>query len=149
MPAQTPDELHSLFLEAFNGDNLDAVMALYEDTALLVPQPGTITTGQQANRQALLQFLALKGTMRMRTVFSLKNGNIALLRGEWTLHAIGSDGKPIEMSGRSVEVARRQSDGTWRFAIDHPFGASEGHEFYPVCFAEPDDHFIPPPEFNR
>lgn len=124
MLVRTPDDLHKRFLDAFNAGDLDAVMALYEDTAVLVPQPGTITSGHQANRQALLQFLALKGTMQMRTVFSLKNDDLALLRGEWSMHGIGPDGKPIEMSGKNMEVARRQSDGTWRFAIDHPFGAS-------------------------
>lgn len=124
MPAQTPDELHTIFLAAFNAGNLDAVMELYEETAVLVPQPGVITTGHQANRQALLQFLALKGTMQMRTAFALKCGDVALLRGEWTLKGTGPDGKPVEMCGKNVEVARRQSDGTWRFAIDHPFGAS-------------------------
>jgi ketosteroid isomerase-like protein len=28
------------------------------------------------------------------------------------------------MSGRSVEVVRRQADGSWRFAIDFPFGVA-------------------------
>jgi ketosteroid isomerase-like protein len=62
--------------------------------------------------------------MQMRTAFALKCGDVALLRGEWTLKGTGPDGAAIEMSGKNVEVARRQSDSTWRFAIDHPFGAS-------------------------
>jgi ketosteroid isomerase-like protein len=34
----------------------------------------------------------------------------------------GADGKPIEMRGKSIEVAKRQSDGGWRFVIDSPCG---------------------------
>ena len=124
MASQTPEVLHTQFVATFNAGNLDAVMALYEETAVLVPQPGLITTGRQANRQALLQFLALKGTMQIRTTFAIKSGDVALLRGEWTLNGTGPDGAAIEMNGKNVEVARRQSDGTWLFAIDHPFGAS-------------------------
>jgi hypothetical protein len=30
------------------------------------------------------------------------------------------------MNGQSVEVTRRQSDGSWLFAIDMPFGAEAG-----------------------
>lgn len=124
MVARTPEELHTQFVATFNAGNLDALMALYEETAVLVPQPGLITTGHQANRQALLQFLALKGTIQIRTTFAIMSGDLALLRGEWTLKGTGPDGAAIEMSGKNVEVARRQSDGTWLFAIDHPFGAS-------------------------
>ncbi len=28
---------------------------------------------------------------------------------------------PAQMSGHGVEVARRQSDGTWLYVIDDPF----------------------------
>jgi ketosteroid isomerase-like protein len=34
----------------------------------------------------------------------------------------GPDGKPTQMRGQSVEVARRQADGSWLFAIDLPLG---------------------------
>jgi ketosteroid isomerase-like protein len=35
----------------------------------------------------------------------------------------GPDGKPATMTGESVEVVRRQPDGSWRAVIDLPFGA--------------------------
>jgi hypothetical protein len=34
------------------------------------------------------------------------------------------DGKPIEMTGQSVEVVRQQFTGEWLLAVDHPFGAA-------------------------
>jgi len=36
--------------------------------------------------------------------------------------APGSDGKPVTTPMHSVEVVRKQSDGTWLFAIDDPSG---------------------------
>jgi len=59
----------------------------------------------------------------MTTDFVIKGEGIALLRGRWHLTGIGSDGRPISLSGSSVEVARQQTDGTWLFAIDHAVGA--------------------------
>jgi ketosteroid isomerase-like protein len=34
-----------------------------------------------------------------------------------------ADGEPVEMSGQGQEVVRLQSDGTWKFVIDNPWGA--------------------------
>jgi ketosteroid isomerase-like protein len=30
----------------------------------------------------------------------------------------------VDVQGASAEVIRRQPDGTWRYVIDHPFGAA-------------------------
>jgi uncharacterized protein (TIGR02246 family) len=123
MNAQKPEDLHNLFTTAFNAGDIDAVMALYEPEAVLIPQPGQVTRGHAAIRYALQQFLALKGTMQVKSVFVIHGPGLALLRGQWKLNGTGPDGQPITMIGQSVEVARQQSTGEWRFAVDHPFGA--------------------------
>ena len=48
--------------------------------------------------------------------------DIALMTGRWTLSGIGADGKPVQMTGQSAEVARRQPDGSWLFVVDAPWG---------------------------
>ena len=123
MGANTPEDIHKLFTAAFNSGNLEALMALYEPDAQLVPQPGQVITGHEAIRQALQQFLALKGAMQITTRYVIRGDAIALLSGQWHLTGNGPDGKRVEMSGNSAEVARRQSTGEWLFVIDHPFGA--------------------------
>ena len=123
MGARTPDQLHGLFLDAFNRSDVEAIIALYEPTACLVPQPGQTTHGREAIREALQQFLALNGRMTMTTAYSILAEDLALLRGQWSVTGTGPDWKPVSMEGHSLEVARRQPDGTWLFAIDHPFGA--------------------------
>ncbi|HET7755343.1 MAG TPA: hypothetical protein VFK85_15650 [Anaeromyxobacteraceae bacterium] len=42
--------------------------------------------------------------------------------GRWTLEGTGEGGKPVRLEGRSVEVARRQPDGSWLYVMDAPFG---------------------------
>ncbi len=118
-----PEEIHSQFAKAFNSGNLDPIMALYEPQATLVPQPGQIVQGRDAIRQALLQFLALKGKMQVKSLFTVTGLGVALMRGEWKLTGTGADGKPMEMTGHSVEVVRQQPTGEWLLAVDHPFGA--------------------------
>ena len=49
-------------------------------------------------------------------------GDIALTSSKWKLIGTGPDGNPITMGGHSAEVSRRQSNGTWLFVIDNPWG---------------------------
>ncbi|WP_447984650.1 YybH family protein [Nitrospira sp. Nam74] len=123
MGVTNPDNLHKAFETAFNSANVEAVLALYEPEASLVPQPGTVAQGRSSIKQALQQFLAVRGTMRIETVYVMKQGGIALTRGQWHLNGKDPQGHPIEISGKSVEVARQQPTGEWLLAIDHPFGA--------------------------
>ncbi|HEU4685174.1 MAG TPA: nuclear transport factor 2 family protein [Nitrospira sp.] len=123
MGVQRPEDLHSSFSTAFNQGNLETLIALYEWEAVLIPQPGQVVQGHEAIRASLQQFLSSKGTMELNTVFVIRGGTTTLLRGRWKLSGVGADGRPFEMRGESIEVARRQANGEWLFSIDHPFGA--------------------------
>jgi len=124
MAAKTPEQLHTLFAEAYNAGDLEKLVDLYEKDAVLVPAPGTEARGIDAIRTALGGFLGVKGTMALDTRWSLVEGDTALLSGAWTLSgATGPDGKPMDLAGKTTEVARRGADGAWRYYIDNPNGA--------------------------
>jgi uncharacterized protein (TIGR02246 family) len=122
MPAQNPQDLHPLFARAFNAGDPDALIALYEPGATLVPTPGQPVTGAGLIRTALNGLLGLKGTIALETRGVLLAGDVALLHAQWTLTGTMPNGSPLEMAGRSNEVARRQPDGSWLYVIDDPFG---------------------------
>jgi ketosteroid isomerase-like protein len=124
MAVQRPEDYHRAFMDAFNAGNVDALLALNEPGASLVPQPGQIITGAPAIRAALEGFLALKGRISLETRAAVLNGDLALTIGQWTLLGTAPDGSPVEMAGRSTEVRRRQADGTWLCVIDNPFSAA-------------------------
>ncbi len=125
MAARRPEDCHRLFAETFSAGQLDALMALYEPRAQLVPQPGQPPVSGEAARDVLRGFLTLKPSIRIETLSVVKTDDLALLRSKWTLTGTGPDGKPITMANRATEVVRRQPDGTWRFVIDHPFCGDE------------------------
>ena len=110
-----------MFVDSFNAGDLDGLMALYEQDAALVPQPGQIITGTEGIRNALTGLLALKGTIAINTRTVVPAGELALLHGEWTLKGTGPDGNAVELAGRASEVVRRQPDGSWRYVIDNPY----------------------------
>ena len=119
--AREAADVQQEFLQAFNAGDIDALMALYEPEAAFVPEPGQLTTGVAGIREVLSGFLSLKGNLERIKHTVVPAGDLALLHGEWVLRHTGDDGKPAEMPMRSSEVARRQADGSWLYAIDNPF----------------------------
>jgi ketosteroid isomerase-like protein len=86
---------------------------LYETDAVFIPAPDTRVEGQAALGEAFRSTLALKPALAVKPVEVLRNGPLASIANAWTLHATAPDGTPIERSGRSSVVVRREDDGTW------------------------------------
>ena len=122
MKARTPEEAHRLWAETFSAGELDSLVALYEPDAILVPQPGQTVSGHAAIREALQGFLALKPKFNLHFQKALETNDLALLFSRWTLSGTGLDGGELSLSGQTSDVVRRQSDGSWLFVIDNPFG---------------------------
>ena len=122
MSARNPEDLDRLFASALNAGDLEALVGLYEPEATLRPAPSETVEGRAAIRNALSGLLEMKPTMELSPKVLGRCNDIALVSASWRLEGTGPDGKPVQMTGNSIEVARRQSDGTWLFAIDTPWG---------------------------
>lgn len=125
--ASTPGEVHRLFAESFVAGDVDAVVSLYEPSATLLFQPGEEPArGTEAIRQALDGFLSMfsdQPTFDIEVGKVLQAGDdLALVISKWTMRGDGQDGEPLEMAGQTADVMRRQTDGSWRVAIDNPYG---------------------------
>lgn len=124
MPAHKPEECDMLLIEAVHKRDLEAAVALYEPSASFVLDSGQVVTGRAAIREVFQGYLALKPkfTMEVKAV-QQGGGDLALTGTIWSVTGIDANGKPFTDKGKSVEVVRRQADGTWRFVIDNPHGA--------------------------
>lgn len=122
MPARSPEVLDRLFAEALNAGNLDALVALYEPNASLMPEPGKVVVGTEAIREALRGLLAARPTITLKNKLLAQTGDIALVACKWEMTGTGADGAPLKVGSQAAEVARRQPDGTWLFVIDNPWG---------------------------
>ena len=123
MPASEPEQMHRAFEEAFNAGDLEALMALYESDATLVPQPGAVAEGLDAIRESLRWFLDRGGRITLDTKLVLRVGDLAYLSNRWSLTgATMPDGSPAELGAVTAEVARLQDDGRWLYVIDNAWG---------------------------
>ena len=123
MSARTPGDVDRLFAQYLNAGKLEELVALYEPEASLMPTPGKLVSGIAAIRESLAQFLSGKPKISLKPRMITHTSDLAVVSASRELSMIGPDGKPANMTGQSVEVMRKQPDGTWLFAIDLPFGA--------------------------
>ena len=105
-PPRNPGEMYEAFAKAYHADDLETIMSLYEPDAI---------------REAQMGLLTIKGTMKVGATTTLTSGDVAISRCSWTLIGTGPDGSPVDISGDSTEVLRRQADGTWRLVFDLPW----------------------------
>ncbi len=122
MSARTPGDCDRLFEEHVNAGEVEAVVVLYEEGGSLVRHDGGVATGHAAIREVIARLAAIQPTLRNNVVRVVSAGeDLALMYNDWSMSARGRGGKPMERTGKAVEVVRRQADGTWRFVIDDPY----------------------------
>lgn len=116
---ESPEQLHIRFQIAFNRQDLDSILALYEPGAVLAGIAGPVH-GADAIREAYRGFLAMLPTIEVQTLGVNRAGDLAMLHGKWVLRETGPDGAEVRREGRNTETARLQPDGRWLFVIDNP-----------------------------
>jgi uncharacterized protein (TIGR02246 family) len=122
MPANSPLEVANLIAQGLSNGDLDGIMALYEPSACLVPQPGQVLQGTAAIREGIEGFLGMKPTMNVESETVVQADDVAIVYTKWSLSGTGADGGAVNMSGQATDVMRRQPNGMWLCVIDNPFG---------------------------
>ncbi|HUB21832.1 MAG TPA: nuclear transport factor 2 family protein [Streptosporangiaceae bacterium] len=108
-PAAQPEDLSRYFLERANAGDVEGLVALYEPGAVLAFPPGRLAAGHEEIRKAYADLLA------DRPSFSSAGQQPVIRNGDLALTSTRLPG-----GGATVEVARRQPDGSWRWVIDQP-----------------------------
>ena len=116
---RSPEELHQSFRVAFNLRDIKSIVALYEPEAVLVSHDGPVR-GIRAIETWYQSAVAPSSAIVLETLSVNVAADLAVLLGRWTVRERGANGGEVTREGRSLEVARQQSDGQWLFVIDHP-----------------------------
>lgn len=124
MSNQTPEEVLHSIVEGINSGKIESLMTLYEHEACFAIQPGQIVKGQQGIRQSLQGFIDMKGKLELKVKRVIQTSNLALVISEWSFNGTGTNGNPVNLADTASDVLRQQSDGTWRFMIDNPWGTA-------------------------
>ena len=107
--AAQPDDLSRLIVERLNAGDVDGLTALYEPDAVLALPGGELAIGASEIHRAYERVVADRprfqpGTRRP----TLLSDDLALTSSRLANGTV------------TVEVARRQADGTWLWVLDQP-----------------------------
>ena len=105
-----------------NSGDLDGLMSLYESDAAFAGEPGSLAHRAPGVSEALNGFISMNGKLDLEVTRVLEVDDLALVVGVWSFNGTSPDGEPVRLAARNADVLRRQSDGTWRFVIDNPWG---------------------------
>jgi ketosteroid isomerase-like protein len=117
MGASEPGEVIKLFDKFFSSGDMEGLMTLYEDGAVMPGEEGPVE-GKAGIREALQGFLSSGAKLRFGQSAVFQAGDLALTHNAWTMD--NPDGTTQEAV--TAEVVRRQQDGTWKYILDNPFG---------------------------
>ena len=98
------------------------MISMYELNACFVSQEGKVVKGIENVRQRLQSFINMNGKIESKVIGVIQTNDIALVNTQWSFNGTGADGEPVHLAAKNADVLRRQTDGTWRFVIDNPWG---------------------------
>ncbi len=117
-----PEDLHPALSEAYNAGDLEAILSLYDPKAAFVIKPSRVTKSPAELRAAMQHVIALGGRLTVDPHSFISSDDLVLVLGTFTLSGRRRDDTPFERVSRFADVLRRQPDGRWLIAIDHPYG---------------------------
>ncbi|WP_304453080.1 nuclear transport factor 2 family protein [Nocardiopsis sp. YSL2] len=122
--ATRPEQLGPLFERFLADGDVDRLVDLYEPDAAFAPRPGAVVRGHEAIRDALRAYVAEGVRVRLVRRRVEESSGLALMS-----HAASVSGPPGARTTETVttELARRQPDGRWLYAIDDPFFGEAEH----------------------
>jgi len=109
---------------SYNTRDIDVVMRTYEESAVVLFEPGSPVSGAIAIKAAFEDSLAVNPHFDFGKHEVIIAGDIALHLTPWTMIGKTPDGHSINQSGLSAAVLRKQADGEWLMVIDNPHGQS-------------------------
>ena len=113
---ETPAALIDTLIAARTAGYLAGAANCYDANATIVVQPGQVVSGEAA----VAAFIA--GSARLALTFTGRSivvgDSVALHQATWSL--VTPDGNTV--IGCTADILRRRIDGTWRLALDNPWG---------------------------
>lgn len=113
-PALEPEDLARFFVLRANARDVEGLVALYEPDATLAPPDGKVAKGAEAIRRYYTAMLSgLPGLVAGEQSPALLNGDLALTSSRLAHGTV------------TAEIARRQPDGNWLWAVDQPVATAQ------------------------
>jgi len=123
---QDPADVYPVYLKAFSAGDIDATVACYESQACFISKSGRAAHGTFELRKLYRAMFSYKPHLKLEVRKIIQAGDdLALVIVEWAWKAVLASGEIEALSGTATDVVRKQADGTWKLAIDNPYGIEQ------------------------
>ena len=119
-----PEDFPCAFESALNGGDLERIIALYDDQAVLRVQSDGIRSGSAAVRAEMQQLIAARAQIANTLRYTLVRGDVALIIVDYVLRLTPPGGSPVEVRGTATNVIQEQSGKGWRMIVANPQGTA-------------------------
>ena len=100
---------------------VDPWVAFYADDAVVLPPNEKMADSKESIRKSVSELLALPGlalSFGATKVEVARSGDLAYARGAYDLTTTDAHGKATTDHGKTVEIWRKQPDGSWKCIVD-------------------------------
>jgi uncharacterized protein (TIGR02246 family) len=122
MSHQSPEAVSAAFAAALEARDIRAALELWLDDALVIQQDGHTVQGRDAIEAALRALIENDIAVDIDLARTFATGDVAVGLGTLTMRGSGDGGRPFAQRSQSVVIYARRPDGSWRLAIDAPWG---------------------------
>lgn len=111
------------FQNCIRTGDVNGALSSFDEEAIYITEPGKFVKGKEEIKEKLEFLCSIKPDLQALRSSQFTIGDIASWVDEWTLKATLPDGTPLNMTGISSDVMKKQKDGTWAYLVDNPYGA--------------------------
>jgi uncharacterized protein (TIGR02246 family) len=107
--------------KAAQSKKVDDWVAFYSDDAVLLPPNEQKASGKEGVRKEIGTLLALPGlsvSWAPQKVEVARSGDLAYTQGVYELTTTDAHGKSTTDHGKTVEIWKKQADGSWKCIVD-------------------------------
>jgi ketosteroid isomerase-like protein len=107
--------------KAAQSKKVDDWVAFYSDDAVLLPPNDKKASGKEDVRRYIGQLLMLPGlslSWEPSKIEVARSGDLAYTQGSYRMAFPDPHGKPATDQGKTLEVWKKQADGTWKCVAD-------------------------------
>ncbi len=101
-------------------DGLDGAMSFYVDDAILLPPSSPMAIGKAAIREAsaAIDSPGFSVSWKPMKVEVAQSGELGYAIGNLEGNYVDSEGNLVPVKGKYVEIWKKQTDGSWKVAVD-------------------------------
>ena len=119
---QEPSNFPTAFDHALNAGNLEELLSLYDERAIIRTTDSRVEQGHVAIRVEMEKLIASKAAIVNKTRHTFQSGDTALIVVDWDLSLSTPDGQRVQRCETATNVLKNDPHLGWRIGRGQPTG---------------------------